>query len=573
MQTSLTFRRLRYQNLLSTGNIFTEIDLDSVPMTLVVGDNGDGKSTFIDALCFVLFKKPFRKINLPQLVNSVTGKGLLVEVEFDSRGHSYLVRRGIKPNLFEVYEDGSLIDQTLTKDYQAEFEKRIIRTNYKTFVQIVILGSASYVPFMQLKSHERRPIVEDIYDCGIFTQMKVILSKKLSDLERELNVMENERDLLNHKLEVSRKKQEFLTDDKQKWIHQKQSQITFLESGIEKVEEKLKDLHAENELMAPVIAEEAKHKKQLSELETLQHKITANANSVRKEIEWLTSHENCPTCKQHIAPEFKTRTIEEKDRKLDEISDGLQKLFHKVEEITSLKDKLSYAQLKVSSNKTQEYILGSEISTYTAQIKNLKKEIRQLQEEKEDVIDEAEVIELESRIIAKKREWAEAALERDAMEYINSKLKDSGIKAQIIKKYSASFNTLVNAYLAKLDFFVDFHLDENFEETIKSRGRDNFSYNSFSEGEKLRIDLAVLFAWRDIARTRASLNTNLLVMDEVFDGSLDAQGVEELLKIMTRVTEGNNVFVISHQIDRLDGHFDRKIRFTKTKGFSRILDT
>lgn len=571
MKTTLRFKKLRYQNFLSSGNAFTEIDLESCPMTLVVGDNGDGKSTFIDAICFVLFKKPFRKVNLPQLVNSVTNKGLLVEIEFEARGHEYLIRRGMKPAVFEVWVDGVLVDQdAMTKDYQAYLEKSILRTNFKTFTQIGILGSASYVPFMQLKPHDRRPIVEDIYDCGIFTVMKGLLTKRVNRIEKDLNALENERDLLLQKLELSRKNQETRVEDKQKWIEQKQEEILSLDAKLQVTSKTIEGVRIQCGALKPAVEDLDRYRKKLRELETLQTQIQANASTIKKEIAWLNHHDDCPTCKQGIAQEFRTGAVYDKEKKLTEIASGLEQLTEKMNDVRAAIESVAGAQRALSEKETKLIVLGREAETYVTTQRKLQREIEQLQSEQEEVVDEADIVEVESAIIEKKREWAEMTRDRAMMEYVDVHLKDTGIKARIIKKYSGTFNQLVNAYLAKLDFFVDFHLDENFEEVIKSRGRDNFSYNSFSEGEKLRIDLAVLFAWRDIARMRASLNTNLLIMDEIFDGSLDAQGVEELLKIMSRVTDGSNVFVISHQIDRLDGHFDRKLRFTKTKGFSKV---
>lgn len=571
LKTTLKFSKLRYKNLLSTGNLFTEIDLDSVPMTLVVGINGDGKSTMIDAICFALFKKPFRRVNLPQLVNSITKKELVVEVEFLARGHRYKVVRGIKPAVFEVWKDGDLLNQPgSTVDYQTLLEKQILRTNFKTFSQIVILGSANYTPFMQLKPHERRPIVEDIYDLGIITKMNSVLNSRLSSIERDVNALENTRDMLLQKLELSRKHQDVQAEDKQKWIGQKTQDIANIETKVDEVTEQLRVLNEECKALEPDLELLKQHETRLRKMGDLRVQIEAKKTSVTKEVDWLNHQKDCPTCKQSIAEEFKEAAIAEKTQKIVKINEGLSKLKDEVATLKEAIAPLEASSVKHGSNKTQEYVLYSQISTHRGTIAKLRKEIVQLEAEHEEVVDEAQITEIESDILEKKREWGDLVRQRELMGRLGVYLKDTGVKAKIIKKYSGKFNELVNAYLAKLDFFVDFHLDEAFEETIKSRGRDNFSYNSFSEGEKLRIDLAVLFAWRDIAKHRASLNTNLLIMDEIFDGSMDFIGVDELLKIMKGVTVDNNVFVISHNTDKMQDHFDRTLRFKKSKGFSSL---
>lgn len=571
MKTTLRFRRVRYKNLLSTGNLFTEIDLDATPMTLVVGLNGEGKSTLIDAICYALFKKPFRSINLPQLVNSITKKELVVEIEFDCRGHSYRVVRGQKPAIFEIWKDGELLNQAAANiDYQEELEKRILRTNFKTFSQIVILGSANYTPFMQLKPHARRPIVEDLYDLLIFTRMNSVLNSKITGVEREVNTLENTRDMLLQKLELSRKHQNVLAEDKEKWIKQKTQDIEDIRVKIAETEDKIKSIDESNLILLPSVEKLKKAEARQRKMGDLRVQIRAKQSTIQKEIDWLNHQKDCPTCKQMIEAGFKVLAISEKEKKLKEISDGLEQLEF---EITSIKEAIEPLQkdsTEHASNQTELYVLMSQVTTYCATVQKLGREIDQLQNEQEEVVDEAEISQIEAEILEKKRVWGTLVQERERMARLSVHLKDSGVKAKIIKKYSGKFNELVNAYLAKLDFFVDFHLNEEFEETIKSRGRDNFSYNSFSEGEKLRIDLAVLFAWRDIAKHRASLNTNLLIMDEIFDGSMDFIGVDELLKIMRGVTTDNNVFVISHNTDKMQDHFDRTLRFKKSKGFSSL---
>jgi DNA repair exonuclease SbcCD ATPase subunit len=570
----LHFLKVRYKNFLSTGNLWTEIDLSATNMTLIVGKNGDGKSTMIDAICFALFNKPFRKINKPQLVNSITKKECVVEIEFVSRGHAYRVVRGIKPAIFEIWKNGDMINQDAANvDYQEHLEKNILRTNFKTFSQIVILGSASYVPFMQLKPMDRRAIVEDLYDLRLFSTMNSLLSRKLSGAEKDINRLENERDMLLQKLTLSKQHQGTMAEDKQKWIAAKYEDIAKIQGKIFELNERVEDLKMTNYAFQPELLELGALSKKMRDMGDIRAGILQNVAAIEREINWLNHSQDCPTCKQQIAEEFKTSAIAEKDARLTEVKDGLSKLEVMYKEICDRQFALQEISQTEQANKTQIIVLTSEVTTRKSAISKLEREITQLENEHEEVIDEATITEIESEIIEKKREWARLKTQADMMGYVNVLLKDDGIKAKIIKKYSGTFNELANSYLAMLDFFVDFHLDEKFEEVIKSRGRDNFSYHSFSEGEKLRIDLAVLFAWRDVAKKRASLNTNLLIMDEIFDGSLDTQGVEELLGIMKKVIKKENVFVISHQTDRLSDKFDRTLQFTKTKGFSKLIDS
>lgn len=571
MQHKLHFHKIRYRNLLSTGSAWTEVDLEVFPMTLIIGKNGDGKSTLIDALCFALFGKPFRKINKPQLVNSVTKKEMLVEVEFTIQGWRFKVIRGMKPNVFEVWRHGTLLNQPGdSRDYQAELEKYILRTNMATFNQIVILGSANYVPFMQLKTLQRREVTEDIYDLKIFTSMNSVLKDRLTKAEREVDRLENMKESIEGKIELSRKHQETVVEDKTKWIEAKQVDIDRALIEITRLDDEAERLRQVNELLAFDVDLETSRKLKVTKLLEMKTKIEINAESVKKDMKFLDEHDDCPTCKQAIAEDFRVQAFQAKRSKLDEITGGLSLLNEKVEEAFASVTELNNPSKAFSENQTSIVLLSSRIMNQKSIIAKAEKDITLLEKEQVATVDESTLTDLEDELLERKRDWAALVRQKDMMSYVAVLLKDTGIKSKIVKKYSGTFNQLVNSYLAKLDFFVDFHLDENFEEVIKSRGRDTFSYNSFSEGEKLRIDLAVLFAWRQIAKLRASLSTNILIMDEIFDSSLDVDGVEDLMKIMTRVTENSNVFVISHQTDRLSDHFDRTLTFTKRKGFSEI---
>jgi len=480
------------------------------------------------------------------------------------------VVRGIKPAVFEIWKDGEMINQAASNiDYQEELEKRILQTNFKTFSQIVILGKASYVPFLQLKPMDRRTIVEDLYDLRVFSTMNSLLSKKITVAEKEINTLENERDMLVQKLILSRQHQNVQSEDKLKWIEQKSLDIekTLVETN--RIDAAIQILEEDIEALHPNVEEEQRYKIKVRELRTIRAGITSNEASIEKEIRFLCENESCPTCQQYIAVDFRERALLPKQEKLKEVSEGLRFLDEKLAKYEVRLETLSVSGRKINDNQTRVIVLKSQLENQKRLRLKLEQEIRQLETEHEEVIDEAAIIELETGIIEKKRDWGNLKIQSDMMGYVSILLKDNGIKSKIVKKYSGTFNDLVNSYLAKLDFFVDFHLDESFEEVIKSRGRDDFSYNSFSEGEKLRIDLAVLFAWRDIAKLRASLNTNLLIMDEIFDSSMDSIGKEELMKIMKSIRTENNTFVISHQAEAISDQFDRTLQFTKIKGFSR----
>ncbi len=570
--TTLHFQKLRYKNLLSTGSEFTEILLDQDKMTLIVGPNGEGKSTIIDALCFVLFKKPFRKVTLAQLVNSITKKELLIELEFICRGHQYLIRRGIKPNIFEVYCEGELLNQPgAVRDYQEDLEKHILRTNFDTFCQIVILGSANYIPFMQLPAKKRREVVEDLYDLRIFTSMNSVLKDRIKLVDKTINDLEKEKLKIMSNLELSQKHQTAVSEDKQSWILDKQKAIELALSQIAALDDELEECENKIEEMKPVLKTYETLEKKMSSLDTLKHKIEINRSSIAKEIQFLEENCDCPTCKQVIDPKFKTTVISEKSAKIAEIDEGYKMLlekiaFHKAELNETSSKKQGLRQIE-----NQRLVNASHMDNQKLLIRKLEAEIQRLEDEQEKVIDEHELTELESALLEAKREWAALTRQGEMMGRLAVLLKDNGVKSLIIKKYSGTFNQLVNSYLAKLEFYVDFHLDENFEETIKSRGRDTFTYNSFSEGEKLRIDLAVMFAWREIATMRASLNCNLLIMDEVLDSSLDSSGMTEMLKIVQKLSERWNSFIISHRGDQITEAFGKTLTFRKTRGFSKLV--
>jgi DNA repair exonuclease SbcCD ATPase subunit len=568
---NLYFLKIGYKNFLSTGNLMTEIDLTENKMTLVVGDNGAGKSTMLDALCFVLFNKPFRKINKPQLCNSATKKDCLGYVEFKTRGAHYKVVRGMRPNVFEIWKNGVLINQDAKNtDYQAHLEKHILKTNFKTFCQIVILGSASFVPFMQLPGGQRREITEDVLDLKIFTSMNTILKTRFSYVEKLIQDRKREKDVLDAKIKMAKKHTEQLAEEKQKQIWEKEEKITALyeerqDHGIA-IHQKTKEVDALLEQITDFHSLDNRAKK----MRSIRNQLDGKISSLLQDVKFLNDHDNCPTCNQEINGSFKECTLSSKKDAVAETEAGLKLLGEQYSKVEERLREITAVNKKVADINVEIYVLGTKIDTIDKYIRTLEREIEALDVEQKEISGES-LDDLESDLKELEIEKKELENQLYMMEYVSVLLKDTGIKAKIIKQYVPIINKLINKYLASLDFFVDFNMDENFEETIKSRGRDDFSYNSFSEGEKMRIDLAVLFAWRAVAKLRSSINTNLLIMDEVFDSSLDATGIEEFMKILGKVTEDNNVFVISHKADQLYDQFEKVIKFEKHNNFSKMV--
>jgi DNA repair exonuclease SbcCD ATPase subunit len=567
---NLYFLKISWKNFLSTGNLMTEMNLTDDKMTLIVGENGAGKSTMLDVLCFVLFNKPFRKINKPQLCNSATKKDCLGYVEFKTRGSHYKIVRGIRPSVFEIWKDGVLINQDAKSlDYQAHLEKHILRTNFKTFCQIVILGSASFVPFMQLPGGQRREITEDVLDLKIFTSMNSILKTRFSSVERLIQDKKREKDVLSTKISMAKKHTKQLVEEKQKQIWEKEEKITALDFERQDYGILIHQKRKEVEDILAEIAGWESIQKRASKMRSIKNQLDGKISSLLQDIKFLNDHDNCPTCNQEINGNFKECTVSSKKDALAETEAGIKLLEEQYLKVEEQLQKATEANKRVSDINVEIYVLQTKIDTVDKYRKTLERELENLDTEQKEITRESlDVLERELEELEAEKKELENQLYM--MEYVSVLLKDTGIKAKIIKQYVPIINKLINKYLASLDFFVDFNMDENFEETIKSRGRDDFSYNSFSEGEKMRIDLAVLFAWRAVAKLRSSINTNLLIMDEVFDSSLDAAGIEEFMKILGKVTEDNNVFVISHKADQLYDQFEKVIKFEKHNNFSKI---
>ena len=567
----IQFETIRYKNFLSTGNHYSEIQLDEYSTTLIIGTNGAGKSTVLDALCFSLFGKPFRKINKSQLINTANEKDCRVEVEFSIAETEWKVVRGIKPNLFEIHRNGLCMDQfSNANDQQKWLEKNVLKMNYKSFTQIVILGSSAFVPFMQLTATNRREVIEDLLDIKIFSSMNAIIRDKIKDVRDEIKTLDLKKESLNDKVKMQKDFIHELESESQGRIESNRDKVgvLFAESEgyvkeNEVLETELHDLTKSQEKLTG-------SKKKLSELGNLKGKISQKVSTITKEHKFFTEHTVCPTCEQGIEEEFRINKIADAQTKAKELQSGYKELEQAIKkeeerehqftqlskEITTLTHGISKNNTRISGCQRQVRDLESEIQTITDKLANRNTEHEKLEEFNERL----------------RETYESVASKKDTIQYYNFSyglLKDGGVKTKIIKKYLPLINQQVNRYLQMMDFYINFTLDEEFNETIQSPIHDNFSYASFSEGEKMRIDLALLFTWREVARMKNSVNTNLLIMDEVFDSSLDGFGTEEFLKIIRFVIKDANVFVISHKTG-MDDRFDNVIKFEKVKGFSRM---
>lgn len=567
----IQFQTLRYKNFLSTGDSFTEIDLNSHATTLVVGANGSGKSTMLDALSFGLFGKPHRNINKPQLVNSINGKNCVVEVEFAIGSFEYKIVRGIKPGIFEIYQNGNLLNQeSHSRDYQKILEQNILKLNHKSFHQIVVLGSSSFVPFMQLPTQHRREVIEDLLDINIFTKMNTILKERIAKLRESLNHVNYNIELASEKIKIQEK---YISDLKSKNDEYRQKNLDKVEALKSRMTELAEDNRSKmesllsNTEMAQSSLDSANERK--SKLKTYEFQIKNNIQSLVKEVKFYEENSNCPTCNQIIQEVFKEEKLnsgkiraKELSEARDKISDEIKKAESEIEKASNtLRECLSIQNLIQSNNR--------EIDTVQNQITDIQKDTET--QSGSDVSDaENSLFDLKNQLVELTADRSKHYEEGSYNQALSEMLKDTGIKTKVVKQYLPVINRLINGYLQVLDFFVSFHLDESFTETIRSRHRDDFSYASFSEGEKQRIDLALLFTWRQVARIKNSISTNLLMLDETFDSSMDADGVENLLKILNTLEDNTRVFIISHKTDALDGKFDNKIEFVKYKNFSKI---
>jgi len=568
----ITFRYVRWKNLLSTGNYFTEIKLDNNTNTLVVGENGSGKSTMLDALCFGLFGKAFRNVNKPNLLNSINSKDCIVEVEFTTNNKAYKIIRGIKPNKFEIYCDGELLNQdAAARDYQEYLEKFILKLNYKSFTQIVILGSASFVPFMQLSSSDRRAIIEDLLDIQIFSTMNGLLRDRLSNNKDVMIQSKSEIELTQQRYDLQDKHIKGLKQNNEDKVTEYVSEIRINTSTIQTLHGEIANLSSQVETHQNMVAEKTLVENKVKQLTKIESQIESNISKFRKDISFFEHNDDCPTCRQAIASEFKETELQTLQTKATECEHGLTQLEvkllaeqTKLNEITEIQKRIQALQIEIATKNTSI----TETNKYIARLEKLVEELKTNKASTEKEEQELEV--LKTTLVTLKDDLKTLIDEKSYYEVASGLLKDTGIKTKIIKQYLPIINKLVNKYLASLDFFVNFNLDESFKETIKSRHRDDFTYNNFSEGEKQRIDMALMLTWRAVAKLKNSSNTNLLILDEVFDSSLDTNGTEELMKIL-HMLEGVNLFVISHKGDILVDKFANVIRFEKVNNFSRIM--
>ena len=567
------FEKLRFKNFLSTGNNFTEIEFDTSPTTLVVGQNGAGKSTMLDALSFGLFGKPHRKISKPQLVNSINGKGTLVEVEFRIGSQKYKVVRGIKPNKFEIWVNGNMVNQNShAREYQQMLENNIVKLNHKSFHQIVVLGSSSFVPFMQLSSQARRDVIEDLLDINVFSKMNSLLKERMSILKDQISENTHELSVVDTKINAQKKYLRDLSSITAQAKKEKLDTIKSLQEDIRVLNEKNEELTNEITKKTPSVDEgTVSVNSSLNKLESYMAQFNTQQKEVVKQAKFFEENDTCPTCEQDIDQNTKTYHLEKCKTKAGTIKTALEMgekqretLLAQQEELQTQVETIRNWQSAINAN-------GQEIGSINRTIDGLNVELSRLSEETGDLSEansELETLRLEKETLQEEKYKLN---EQNSYYRVQSELlKDTGIKTKIIKQYLPVINKLTNEYLQVLDFFVHFNLDEAFEETIRSRHRDAFSYDSFSEGEKQRIDLSLLFTWRQIAKMKNSVATNLLVLDETFDSSLDEEGIENLMKIISTVAEDTNVFIISHKSELEDAHFNRKIEFIKDKNFSKL---
>ena len=571
----IIFKKISWKNFLSTGDAPTTIFFDRTPTTLIIGENGSGKSTILDALTFGLFGRAFRSINKPQLVNTVNERGLEVEIEFSIGKKKYLVRRGVKPNKFEIYFNDKLIDQLANnRDYQDYLEKVILKLNYKSFTQIVLLGNSSFEPFMQLKQSDRRTIVEDLLDIQIFSSMNGILRHKNAELKDDMGTVEIEKGLYKEKIKIQEDYIKRLQEDSESVISQKKKEIENFESNISTATVTMATLNSEVETLGEQLLNEDSAKKKSSEYEKVQNQIEYKLQREEKELTFYQTNSTCSTCKQIIDDEFKKERVIDISKKIDEKKDGLDKLHTEIDSLEkTLKQYREIGGSIVEKNK-ELVIIQSKIGSLGDNIERVQKEINSLKSKKKhDSSIEKELKVLKENLEESLQDYSELCDRKKLHEYAHELLRDSGIKTKIIRQYVPIINKYVNKYLNELDFLINFSIDENFNETIQSQYRDEFSYASFSEGEKMRIDLALLFTWRMVAKLKNSVNTNLLILDEVFDSSLDAEGTDAFLKIINTLDADTNVFVISHKGEILFDKFISTIKFVKEKQFSRIETT
>ena len=565
------FEKVRWKNFLSTGNYFLEVELDRNPTTLIVGENGSGKSTVLDALCFVLFNRPFRQINKSQLVNSINMGSAIVEIEFTIQKNKFKIIRGMKPTVFEIYCNGKMLNQDANSvDYQKILEQQILKLNYRSFTQVVILGSSTFVPFMQLRSKDRREVVEEILDIKIFSLMNFLLKHKNKEVGEELNTLEYELKLTKEKITMQEQYIQSLKKNKDKIIEEKEHLIFDSNRVLLDEQEKSDKISNEIESAQPELDKKDKLLNTIREFHKMEAQLSNRINENERQRKFFSENDECPTCTQTIDEELKQVKIKEKTNRIAELKQGILKLEDELKAKETEKSKLNEFAKEIRKKEVEIAKISVSMSGLKRLIEKEKKQIEKYKNGQVSEEDKVKLTRLSERFKIQEEQISKLREDKFYVDVARNLLMDTGIKTKIINKYLPIMNKLINGYLTSMDFYVNFTLDNSFNETIKSRHRDEFSYSSFSEGEKMRIDLALLFTWRAVAKMKNSTNTNLLILDEIFDSSLDTTGTDDFLKILNTFAD-QNVFVISHKGDTMFDKFRSVIKFEKQRNFSKLL--
>ena len=566
----IEFQKVKYKNLLSSGNSWTTIDLNKNRTTLISGTNGSGKSTLLDAIVFGLYGKAFRKITKNQLINSVNNRETVVEIYFQIGQSKYKVMRGIKPAVFEIWRNGELINQdAATKDYQAFLEHSVLNLNYRSFNQIVILGSATYVPFMELPAWQRREVIEDLLDIQIFSTMNTLLKDKVNTNKEDITENSYQQDLIKNQLDSAKEHNASIRKIREDEVAKIREKMGGHIETIEKEKEHIESIEGNITSLIETIEDKTGVKAKVEKAKSLRRDIEATLRSNQKELSFFHDHDNCPTCKQGIEHDFKQEKITAGDKKVAELLEGLDNLKSKaqeydnrLEEISQVEDQIKDLNLTIGDHRATIKVSKNALNSYKAELTKAEEQVEAVDTSKlEKLVEKLNNIETDQTHLFEKKE---------VLSIVQTMLKDGGIKSRIIRQYIPVMNKLINKYLGAFDLFVDFQLDENFNEVIKSRFRDAFSYASFSEGEKLRITLSIMLAWRSVAKLRNSVSTNLLLLDETLDGALDSVGIESLIDTLHNLNADDNIFVISHRGHQFGDKFDAHLRFQKVKNFSEI---
>ena len=566
----INFEKVKYKNILSTGNVFTTIELNQVPSTLIAGSNGSGKSTLLDAIVFGLYGRPFRNINKAQLVNSINNKELVVELYFNAGGNKYMIRRGIKPNIFEIWKDGAMINQDASvRDYQEFLESNILGINFKAFNQIVVLGSATYIPFMELRAYQRREIIEDLLDIQVFSVMGTLAKDRMSGTKTEINDNKYEIEITENNIQSAEENNEEIRKLKTVEVDKIKGKMT---EHIDLIEDKNKIIDAQDEIIKTLyddISDKPDEKQKFQDATEKRAELERNRVAFDKELSFYEHNDDCPTCKQGIAHDFKQEQIMDKNQQKAHIEKGLvdiDKIIKKHQDrlgsISKIEDSIQEVNFKISEHRAEIKMAKNALLAYKKDLDNAQKEV--------DEVDTTKLDKLQKKLDKQVEIRTKLLDEHEVLNIVQTILRDGGIKAKIIAQYIPVINKLINKYLAAFDLFVDFQLDEEFNEVIRSRFRDKFTYASFSEGEKLRITLSIMLAWRSVAKLRSSVSTNLLILDETLDGALDGVGIESLIETLHGLNSDDNIFVISHRGDQFAEKFENNLKFEKIKNFSEL---